>query len=196
MKNDKEFLKYLKSIYEGSFQRTSQVQGYHPQAGLNHHILTKSKNRRHDDDANFKKKDSGQEDIDEGIMIRLAGKLAQELLPKDVWYRHANQPQKNKEFVKTVVSDLARTLNRFYKSHNINVKIQEELLREIGAWRIDHYTGSNPGTIVPGKMVGTVLNDKDKEKKRAVEKDLATTLNLFWKRWKIPFRIDLSKKER
>jgi hypothetical protein len=145
-------------------------------------------------DGTPKPKDAINRDLDEGIMIRMAGKLAHELLPKDVWYRHAKDPKKNKEFVKSIVKDLAQTLNKFYKSHNINVKIQEQLIREFGVWRIDHYTGSKPGTIVPAKMIATVLNDKDKEKKKAVEKDLAGTLNTFWKRWKIPFRIDLNKK--
>ena len=145
-------------------------------------------------DGTPKPKDAINRDLDEGTMIRMAGKLAHELLPKDVWYRHAKDPKKNKEFVKSVVKDLAQTLNRFYKSHNINVKIKEQLIRELGVWRIDHYTGSKPGTIVPAKMIATVLNDKDKEKKKAVERDLAGTLNTFWKRWKIPFRIDLNKK--
>ena len=43
MKNDKEFVKYLKSIYEGSFQRTSQKQAFHPPLGLNHHLLKKQR---------------------------------------------------------------------------------------------------------------------------------------------------------
>ena len=65
MKNDKEFVKYLKSIYEGSFQRTSQMKGFHPPLGLNHHLLKKTVNpRKHDDDTNFPKKNSGQEEKD------------------------------------------------------------------------------------------------------------------------------------
>jgi hypothetical protein len=73
------------------------------------------------------------------------------------------------------------------------MRLKEEVLNEVGLWRIDNYTGKNPGTIVPAKMVATIKTDKDREKKRAVEKDLAGLLNNFWKRWSIPFRIDLSK---
>ena len=70
MKGDKEFIKYLKSVYEGvsegSFQLGTKAKPPLKRQGLNHHILAKSKPRRkyHDDDANFKKKDSGQEDLE------------------------------------------------------------------------------------------------------------------------------------
>ena len=40
-----QIVKYLKSIYEGSFQRTSQMKGFHPPLGLNHHLLKKTVNR-------------------------------------------------------------------------------------------------------------------------------------------------------
>jgi len=126
----------------------------------------------------------GQNSVDEGIMIRLAGKLAQELLPKDVWYRHAKDPKKNKEFVKTVVSDLARTLNRFYKSHNINVKIQEQYIQEIGVFNIQNYVKG----IVPASFFDTTTRDK-KEKLRSTLRDLKMTLNKFWKSHNIPYRI-------
>jgi hypothetical protein len=127
-------------------------------------------------------------------MIRRADDLAQEILPKDTWSRHASDGKKNKEFVKSIVRDLAQLLNKFYKSHDVDVRIKEEVLNEIGLWRIDHYTNSKKG-LVPGRFA-TVRNEKDREKKRAVEKDLAQTLNGFWKRWSIPYRIDLSKTQR
>jgi len=58
-------------------------------------------------------------------MIRRAVDLAQELLPKDTFSRYASDGKKNAEFVKNIVRDLARSLNQFYKNHNINVRIHK-----------------------------------------------------------------------
>ena len=53
-------------LEEGSsFQRNNSRKPPAPYGGLNHHILNKSSVRKHDDDANFPKKDSGHEDLDE-----------------------------------------------------------------------------------------------------------------------------------
>jgi len=65
------------------------------------------------------------EKMNEGTMVRRAVDLAQELLPKDTWSRYASDGKKNAEFVKNVVRDLARSLNQFYKNHNINVRIHK-----------------------------------------------------------------------
>ena len=75
-------------------------------------------------------KDVINRDLDEGTMIRMAGQIAQELLPKDTWSRYSSDGKKNKEFVKSVVKDLAQILNRFYKSHNINLRIKESKNKE------------------------------------------------------------------
>jgi len=75
-------------------------------------------------------KDAINRDLDEGTMIRMAGQIAQELLPKDTWSRYSSDGKKNKEFVKSVVKDLAQILNRFYKSHNINLRIKESKNKE------------------------------------------------------------------
>jgi len=128
-------------------------------------------------------------------MIRRAVDLAQEILPKNTWSRYASNGPKNKEFVKSIVRDLTNLLNRFYKSYDVNVRIKEEIIKEVGSWRIDHYTGKSPGRLTP-RNFATVKNDKDREKKRAMERDLAYHLNTFWKKWKVPFRIDLSKTQR
>lgn len=66
------------------------------------------------------------EKMNEGTMIRRAVDIAQELLPKDTWSRFAADGKKNAEFVKNVVRDLTQSLNRFYKNHNISVRIKEE----------------------------------------------------------------------
>jgi len=58
-------------------------------------------------------------------MVRRAVDLAQELLPKDTFSRYASDGKKNAEFVKNIVRDLARSLNQFYKNHNINVRIHK-----------------------------------------------------------------------
>jgi len=128
----------------------------------------------------------GQNSVDEGTMIRLAGQIAQELLPKDTWSRYANDGRKNKEFVKSVVKDLAQTLNRFYKSHNISVKIKENKieLNEIGVFDIKSYVKG----IIPSSFFNTTTRDK-KEKLQSTLRDLKSTLNRFWKQHKIPYRI-------
>lgn len=127
-------------------------------------------------------------------MIRRAVDLAQELLPKDTWSRYASDGKKNAEFVKSIVRDLTQLLNKFYKDHKVDVRLKEEVLSEVLAGRIHHYTGSKPGRLVPGSFA-TVKNDRDREKKRAIEQDLAYHLNSFWKKWNFPYRIDLTKKE-
>lgn len=134
------------------------------------------------------------EKMNEGIMIRRAVDIAQEILPKNTWAKYASDGKKNKEYVKSIVRDLAQLLNRFYKSHDVDMRLKEEVLNEVGLWRIDQYTNSDKG-LVPGRFA-TVKNEKDREKKRALEKDLAQTLNGFWKRWSIPYRIDITKIER
>jgi len=58
-------------------------------------------------------------------MVRRAVDLAQQLLPKDTFSRYASDGKKNAEFVKNIVRDLARSLNQFYKNHNINVRIHK-----------------------------------------------------------------------
>ena len=70
-------------------------------------------------------KDAIDRDLNE-TMIRRAVDIAQELLPKDTWSRFASDGKKNAEFVKNVVRDLTQSLNRFYKNHNINVRLKED----------------------------------------------------------------------
>ena len=63
--------------------------------------------------------------IDE-IMITLTQNIAQEIIPMNTWSRYASDGKKNKEFVKNLMRDLTQTLNKFYKSHNINVRVKEK----------------------------------------------------------------------
>jgi hypothetical protein len=131
-------------------------------------------------------KDAIDRNIDEGTMIRLAGQIAQELLPKDTWSRYSNDGRKNKEFVKTIVKDLAQTLNQFYKSHNISVRIKENNieLNEIGLFPIQNYIKG----IIPSDFINTTTRDR-KERLKSTLKDLKNTLNHFWKQHKIPYRV-------
>ena len=137
-------------------------------------------------DGTPKPKDAIDRNLDEGTMIRLAGQIAQELLPKDTWSRFANDGKKNKEFVKSVVKDLAQTLNRFYKSHNISVRIKENKIEldEIGVFPIQNYIKG----IIPSNFIDSTTRDK-KERLRSTLRDLKSTLNHFWKQHNIPYRI-------
>ena len=63
--------------------------------------------------------------IDE-IMITLTQNIAQEIIPMNTWSRYASDGKKNAEFVKNLMRDLTQTLNKFYKSHDINVRVKEK----------------------------------------------------------------------
>ena len=63
--------------------------------------------------------------VDE-VMITLTQNIAQEIIPMNTWSRYASDGKKNKEFVKNLMRDLTQTLNKFYKSHNINVRVKEK----------------------------------------------------------------------
>lgn len=132
MKNDKEFIKYLKSVYEGvnegSFQLGTKAKPPLKRQGLNHHILTKSKPRRkyHDDDANFKKKDSGQEDLDEKALNELGIFPISNYIKGMIPSKMLNTVNRNnKEKFDAVVDDLIRTLNHFWKKNNIPYRVRK-----------------------------------------------------------------------
>ena len=114
-------------LNEGTFTRHSQVQGYHPQGGLNQHVLNKSKKRNHDDDANFKKKDSGQDDVDEARLNEIG------IFDVNIFLKNMIPPsmrntvnRQNKEKYESVVGDLVDTLNRFWKKHSINYRVRKK----------------------------------------------------------------------
>ena len=129
MKNDKEFIKYLKSIYEGvsegSFQRGTRTVPPKRDGGLNHHILNKSKVRKHDDDANFKKKYSGQDDIDEMKLDEIGlfpiTNYMNGIIPSNFVDTTTRQ---KKERLRSTLKDLKNTLNYFWKQHKIPYRIK------------------------------------------------------------------------
>ena len=90
-------------------------------------------------------------------MIRRAVDIAQELLPKDTWSRYTNDGQKNAEFVKNVVRDLTQSLNRFYKNHNISVRIKE------------NEEDSNVDMVLGVLSILRQIDDKENRKRVAVD---------------------------
>jgi hypothetical protein len=63
MKNDKEFIKYLKSIYEGVDESKGVPQNYMQGRTSDYHTALRGKNRDYSGGTNFKKSNSGQPDI-------------------------------------------------------------------------------------------------------------------------------------
>jgi hypothetical protein len=64
MKNDKEFIKYLKSIYEGVDESKGVPQNYMSGRTSDYHTALRGKNRDYSGGTNFKKKHHGQPDIE------------------------------------------------------------------------------------------------------------------------------------
>ena len=91
---------------------------------------------------------------------------------------------------------MVKTLNRYYKQHNINVRFvdsnikmkmyakENKSMNEIGVFNIHSYTKG----ILPSGFMDTSTPQK-KEKYRSTVRDLMQTLNSFWKRNNIPFRV-------
>jgi hypothetical protein len=128
MRNDKEFVKYLKSIYEGgSFQRGTQSKPPHRLGGLNHHVLNKTTVRKKDGNANFKKKHSGQEDLDETTLNEIGifpiSNYIGDMIPRSMINTVNRQ---NKEKFNAVIDDLIRTLNGFWKQHKIPYRVRKK----------------------------------------------------------------------
>ena len=64
MKNDKEFIKYLKSIYEGTNESKGVPQNYMQGRTSDYHTALRGKNRDYSGGTNFKKNNHGQPDIE------------------------------------------------------------------------------------------------------------------------------------
>ncbi len=64
MKNDKEFIKYLKSIYEGVDESKGVPQNYMQGRTSDYHTALRGKNRDYSGGTNFKKNNHGQPDIE------------------------------------------------------------------------------------------------------------------------------------
>ena len=65
MSNDKDFIKYLKSIYEGIDESKGVPSNYMSGRTSDYHTALKGKNRDYSGGTNFKKKNHGQPDVEE-----------------------------------------------------------------------------------------------------------------------------------
>ena len=133
------------------------------------------------------------ESINEASMTVSIANIVDELFPKEFFWVY--KPQ-DKERVKSVIGDLVRTLNTFYKKQGIKVRFtdsnikmkmyakENKSINEIGVFNIHSYTKG----ILPSGFMDTSTPQK-KEKYRSTVRDLMQTLNSFWKRNNIPFRV-------
>jgi hypothetical protein len=184
-----------------------------------------------------------EESLNESSLTISIANIVDELFPKEFLWVYTPQ---DKERVKSVIGDLVRTLNTFYKKQNIKVRftdtnfkmkmyskeikeglssaeslehmkllnqalrimpgsqkqkdiikqlnvlrikggmkpLKEVTLNEIGVFNIHSYTKG----ILPSGYMDTTTPQK-KEKYRSTVRDLMQTLNAFWKRNNIPFRV-------
>lgn len=79
--------------------------------------------------------------------------------------------------------EIIKKLN-FVRTKNGMKPLSEEVINEIGIFKISNYING----IIPSGMMNTVTR-QNKEKYEAVIRDLMQTLNQFWKRHNIPFRV-------
>ena len=79
--------------------------------------------------------------------------------------------------------EIIKKLN-FVRTKNGMKPLSEEVINEIGIFKISNYING----IIPSGMMNTV-NRQNKEKYEEVIRDLMQTLNQFWKRHNIPFRV-------
>lgn len=187
---------------------------------------------------------SGYDKVNEASMTVSIANIVKDLFPKEFFQVYKKNDM---ERVKSAITDLVKTLNRYYKQHNINVRfvdsnikmkmyakesaredltsserlelyklyskamkampqspnqkkiikkinvlrtkagmkpLKEVTLNEIGIFNIHSYT---KGILPPGYMDTTT--PQKKEKYRSTVRDLMQTLNSFWKRNNIPFRV-------
>lgn len=79
--------------------------------------------------------------------------------------------------------EIIKKLN-FVRTKNGMKPLSEEVINEIGIFKISNYING----MIPSGMMNTVTR-QNKEKYQAVIGDLMQTLNSFWKRHNIPFRV-------
>ena len=152
--SNKEKLQKMIDTIEGEYKKGKYIKEYGQRLDLSY--LEDEEARL---DGTPKPKDAIDRNIDE-TMIRRASDIAQKLIPMDTWSRHSSFQdggKKNKEFVKNIVRDLAQSLNRFYKSHDINVRIQE------------NEGDSNVDMVLGVLSILRQIDDKENRKRVAVD---------------------------
>ena len=184
MKNDKEFLKYLKSIYEGS-RPNNWMQG----RTSDYHTQLRGKKRDYDD-TNFDKEDSGQIDLDE--LYKVAGRPVK--LNKGKKKNGTDWTVTFKNGKTLPLSDVLALIKPFpkgiKKEYGSKLTLsylpadEEDNINEIGIFPVQNYVKG----IIPSNFIDTTTRDK-KERLKSTLRDLKNTLNHFWKQHKIPYRI-------
>ena len=79
MSNDKDFIKYLKSIYEGMDESKGVPQNYMQGRVSDYHTALRGKNRDYSGGTNFKKSNSGQPDIEDNDEDQETNALSEEM---------------------------------------------------------------------------------------------------------------------
>ena len=196
MKSDKDFIKYLGSIYEGV------TEGGIPQNWMSgrtsdYHTKLRGKKRKYDD-SNFDKENSGQPDLEESPnkvdfnskgykeATKLVSKLRSSIFKKlndDELEQFRMVIAKSfdlKEYASK--QDLSYILDKDSKLDG--TPEDKKAIDEVGIFPIDSFVKD----LVPGSLVKT-STPKDKERLKSVLKDLRMVLNRFWKLHNIPYRI-------
>ena len=78
---------------------------------------------------------------------------------------------------------IKQQINKIRVKHGMK-PLKENTLNEIGIFPISNYIGD----MIPRSMINTVTRN-NKEKFNAVIDDLIRTLNHFWKKNNIPYRV-------
>tara|TARA_B100000925_G_scaffold67163_1_gene46035 strand:+ start:1403 stop:2692 length:1290 start_codon:yes stop_codon:yes gene_type:complete len=188
MKNDKEFIKYLKSIYESKGVPQNYMQG----RTSDYHTALRGKNRDYSGGTNFKKTNHGQPDIENDEDDQETNSLSVKQTPVkeygqrlDLSYLEDEEAMlKGTPKPKDAIDrDIEEYLGGSYE-YTKGDQYGQNSVNEVGVFPIQNYL---KGIIPSGRL--DIKNDRDKEKVQSLLKDLIGTLNHFWKSHKIPFRV-------
>ena len=200
MKGDKDFIKYLGSMYEGV------TEGGIPQNWMqgrtsDYHTKLRGKDREYDD-TNFDKENSGQEDLEESTdsleylkllnkaFSTMPGSPKQKAIIKKInVIRKSSGEKPLKEYGQRLdlsyLEDEEARLDGTPKPKDaIDTDLDEQTLNELGIFPI----GAFLQDLIPSSIMKTTT-PKDKERLKATIKDLIFTLNRFWKQHNIPYRV-------
>ena len=184
MKSDKDFIKYLGSIYESKLPN-NWMQG----RTSDYHTKLRGKKRDYDD-TNFDKENSGQTDLEEATKpdynskgYKDASKLVAKL--RSSTFRKYNDDEL--EQFRMVIAqsfDLREYASKQTLSYLPADDEEIKQMNEVGKFDISAFVKD----LVPNKYF-TTKTPKDKEILKSILRDLKDTLNRFWKNNNIPYRI-------
>ena len=200
MKGDKDFIKYLGSMYEGV------TEGGIPQNWMqgrtsDYHTKLRGKDREYDD-TNFDKENSGQEDLEESTdsleYLKLLNKAfstmpgspkQKAIIKKLNVIRKSSGEKPLKEYgqrldLSYLEDEEARLDGTPKPKDTIDTDLDEQTLNELGVFPIRVFLQD----MIPSSIMKTTT-PKDKERLKATIKDLIFTLNRFWKQHNIPYRV-------